>query len=58
MGGQLDDARKDQLGGKLKEAEGKLTGDELREGQGKAEHAKGDAKEKLEDVKDEVRERI
>ncbi len=54
----MDDARKDQLGGKLKEAEGKLTGDELREGQGKAEHAKGDAKEKLEDVKDEVRERI
>ena len=53
----MDDAQKDKLEGTLKETEGKLTGDELREGQGKAQHAWGDAKDKAEDVADEVRER-
>jgi uncharacterized protein YjbJ (UPF0337 family) len=39
-------------------AEGKLTGDELREKQGQAEQKVGEGKEKLEEARDEARERI
>ena len=54
----MDDAQKDKLAGKAKEAEGKLTGDEVREGQGKAQQTWGDAKEKVDDAADEVRDRV
>jgi uncharacterized protein YjbJ (UPF0337 family) len=49
------DSGKDKATGKLKEVEGKLTGDEQREQQGRKEHAKGEVKEKVDDVADKVR---
>ena len=49
---------REQIEGTLKEAEGKVTDDKVREGQGKAEKAWGDLKEKAEDTKEEVDERI
>ena len=49
---------RDQLEGNLKEAEGKLTDDDLREKQGEGEQAWGGAKDKVEDVTDEVKERF
>ena len=54
----MDDAHKDQLEGKAKEVEGKLTDDNTREAEVKAEDAWGDAKEKADDVADEVRDRV
>ncbi|MCF1852074.1 CsbD family protein [Lactobacillus jensenii] len=44
----------DKLAGKAKEVEGKLTGDKAREAQGKAEGLLGKAKEKINDVKEDV----
>lgn len=54
----MDNEQKDKLEGKAKEVEGKLTGDEVRENEGKAQHAWGDAKDKVKDAADEVRERV
>lgn len=45
---------KDQLVGTYQEAKGKLTGDQKTELAGKARKAKGKAKDKLTDVKDEI----
>ena len=49
---------RDEMEGKLKETEGKLTDDDVREKQGQGEQAWGDAKDKVEDVGDEVKERF
>jgi uncharacterized protein YjbJ (UPF0337 family) len=57
-GSNMDDAHKDQIEGKAKEVEGKLTDDKTREAEGKAQNAWGDAKEKADDVADEVRDRV
>jgi uncharacterized protein YjbJ (UPF0337 family) len=51
----MDSGNKDKATGKLKEYEGKLTGDEDREQQGKNEHAKGEVKDKVDDLVDKVR---
>jgi uncharacterized protein YjbJ (UPF0337 family) len=48
----------DQAEGKVKEKTGELTDDESLENEGKAQGAFGDVKEKVEDAKDEVEERI
>lgn len=48
----------DQIEGEAKEQTGKLTDDESTEAEGKAQGAFGDAKEKAEDVKDEIEERM
>ena len=48
----------DRIEGKLKEAEGKLTDDELRKKQGQAQKERGKAWGKVEDVKNEVKERL
>jgi uncharacterized protein YjbJ (UPF0337 family) len=48
---------RDRIEGNLKEAEGKLTGDEVREKQGQGQDTWGKAKDKVDDVKDEVDER-
>jgi uncharacterized protein YjbJ (UPF0337 family) len=47
----------DQVEGKIKEEAGDLTDDESTEAEGKAQGAWGDAKEKGEDVKEEIEER-
>jgi len=52
------EGERDKLEGTLKEGEGKLTGDELREKQGQGQQAWGDAKEKLEEGKEEADERL
>jgi uncharacterized protein YjbJ (UPF0337 family) len=48
----------DKVEGTVKEKEGELTGDDVREKQGEAQKGMGDAKGKLEDVKDEIKERL
>jgi uncharacterized protein YjbJ (UPF0337 family) len=48
----------DQVEGKVKEEGGELTDDESTEAEGKAQGAWGDAKEKAEDAKDEIEERL
>jgi uncharacterized protein YjbJ (UPF0337 family) len=52
MAGEMD-----KVEGELKEQEGKLTDDELREKQGQAQQTWGEAKDKLEDTQEDVRER-
>lgn len=47
----------DQVEGEVKEQGGKLTDDESTEAEGKAQGAWGDAKEKADDVEDEIEER-
>jgi uncharacterized protein YjbJ (UPF0337 family) len=47
----------DKVEGELKEKEGEITGDEIREKQGEGQQAWGEAKDKAEDVKDEIDER-
>lgn len=47
----------DKIEGELKEKEGEITGDEIREKQGEGQQAWGEAKDKAEDVKDEIDER-
>lgn len=44
----------DKVGGKIQEGAGKLTGDKETESRGKAEAAKADFKDKIDDVKDQV----
>ncbi|WP_394554455.1 CsbD family protein [Agromyces sp. MMS24-JH15] len=46
------DATKDDVAGKAKEAWGKVTDDEKLEAEGKADQAKSDLKNAVEDVKD------
>lgn len=46
------DAAVDKVKGKVKEAAGKLTGDKRTETEGEVDQVKGDAKHKVEDVKD------
>jgi uncharacterized protein YjbJ (UPF0337 family) len=48
----------DRVEGELKEQAGKLTDDELREKQGQAQKTWGEAQDKAEDAKEEIRERI
>ena len=48
----------DEIEGEVNEQGGKLTGDDSTEGEGKAQGAFGDAKEKAEDAKDELQERM
>lgn len=45
---------KDKVVGKLKETQGKITGNKTRELEGKAQHAKGKAKGKINDVKKDL----
>jgi len=47
----------DKVEGELKEKEGEIPGDEIREKQGEGQQAWGEAKDKAEDVKDEIDER-
>jgi uncharacterized protein YjbJ (UPF0337 family) len=49
---------KDKVEGTVKEKEGELTDDPMREKQGEAQKELGNAKGKLEDAKDEVKERL
>jgi len=49
---------RDKIEGTLKEKEGELTGDTVREKQGEAQKTRGEAKEKAEDVKEEIDERM
>jgi uncharacterized protein YjbJ (UPF0337 family) len=44
---------RDKVEGTLKEKEGELTGDEIREKQGEAQKEFGEAKEKLDDLRDD-----
>jgi uncharacterized protein YjbJ (UPF0337 family) len=48
----------DQVEGEAKEQAGKLTDDESTEAEGKAQGALGDAKDKADDAKDEIEERL
>jgi len=48
----------DKIEGTLKEKEGELTGDEAREKQGEAQKEWGNVKGKVEDAKDEIKERL
>ncbi len=52
------DELKDKVEGTLKEKEGELTGDELREKQGEAQKEWGNAQGKVEEKKDEIKERL
>ena len=47
----------ERIEGELKEKEGELTGDKIREKEGEAQQGWGKAKDKAEDVKDEIGER-
>jgi uncharacterized protein YjbJ (UPF0337 family) len=49
---------RDQIEGEVKEQAGKLTDDESTEAEGKAQGAWGDVKEKAEEAKDKVEERM
>jgi uncharacterized protein YjbJ (UPF0337 family) len=49
---------KDKAEGTLKEKEGELTDDPMREKQGEGQKEMGNAKGKLEDAKDEIKERL
>ncbi len=51
-------AKWDQLEGEAKEQAGKLTDDKSTEAEGKAQGAWGDVKDKADDAKDEIEERI
>ena len=44
---------RDKVEGTLKEKEGEITGDEVREKQGEAQKTWGEAKEKVDDLKDD-----
>ena len=48
----------DKIEGKLKQGEGELTDDELRERQGEGQELVGEARGKLDDVKDEAEKRF
>jgi uncharacterized protein YjbJ (UPF0337 family) len=48
----------DQVEGEVKEQGGKLTDDEKLEKEGQAQEAWGDVKDKADDAKDEIEERI
>lgn len=54
----MSDEWKDKVEGALKEKEGELTGDEVREKQGEAQKEWGNAQGKVEDAKDEIKERL
>jgi len=49
---------RDKIEGTLKEKEGELTGDTLREKQGEAQKSREEAKEKADDVKEEIDDRM
>jgi uncharacterized protein YjbJ (UPF0337 family) len=49
-----NDGRQDQTSGKMKKTAGKLTGDDEMRKEGKSQERKGDAKRKVENVKDSV----
>ena len=49
---------KDKIEGTVKEKEGELTGDDLREKQGEAQKEKGNAEGKLDETKDEIKEKL
>jgi uncharacterized protein YjbJ (UPF0337 family) len=49
---------RDKIEGTLKEEEGELTGDTVREKQGEAQKIRGEAKQKAEDVKEEIDDRM
>lgn len=49
---------KDKVVGKMKEVEGKVTGDKLRETEGKAQKKKGEVTDRVNKVKENVREKI
>jgi uncharacterized protein YjbJ (UPF0337 family) len=49
---------RDQVEGEVKEQAGKLTDDESLENEGRAQETWGEAKEKTEDAKDELEERL
>lgn len=44
----------DKITGKVKEAAGDLTGDDDLKAEGKADHAGGEVKDKIDDVKDKA----
>lgn len=48
----------EQVAGKAKEAEGKLTGDKVRESQGKVENFLGKARQKVDDLKEDLEEKF
>jgi uncharacterized protein YjbJ (UPF0337 family) len=56
--GGLIVTNRDQVEGEVREQVGKATDDESMEKEGKAQEAYGDAKEKAEDVADDVRDRF
>jgi uncharacterized protein YjbJ (UPF0337 family) len=49
---------RDQIEGEVKEQGGKLTDDESTEYEGRAQEAWGDVKDKADDAKDEIEERL
>ena len=49
---------KDKIEGTVKEKEGELTDDTMREKQGEAQKEWGNAQGKVEDVKDEIEEKL
>jgi uncharacterized protein YjbJ (UPF0337 family) len=49
---------RDQVEGEVREQVGKATDDESMEKEGQAQETYGDAKEKVEDVADDVRDRL
>ena len=51
-------ANRDQLEGEVKEQAGRLTDDEKLEGEGKAQGVWGDAKEKGDDLKDDLKDAV
>jgi|tagenome__1003787_1003787.scaffolds.fasta_scaffold8483760_1 uncharacterized protein YjbJ (UPF0337 family) len=48
----------DKIEGNVKEKEGELTDDPMREKQGEAQKGMGDVKGKLDDAKDEIKDRL
>lgn len=53
-----DSGLKDKIVGKAKEVEGKVTGDKLREAEGKAQKKKGEVTDRVNKVKENVREKV
>jgi uncharacterized protein YjbJ (UPF0337 family) len=49
---------KDKIEGTVKEKEGELTGDDVREKQGELQKEKGNAEGKLDEIKDEIKEKL
>jgi uncharacterized protein YjbJ (UPF0337 family) len=48
----------DRIEGKAKEVEGKITGDESREAEGRTQSKWGEAKDKAEDVVEDVKDKV